>query len=82
MGWNSRSRFLFFGDDVQLPPVLDSPVYHCKSKLHAAIHGILVWQEFIHAVTMKTSIRQGSGEEEFHGVLSSLWEYKASAAQA
>jgi hypothetical protein len=28
---------IFFGDDVQLPPVLDSPVYNTSSKTPAAL---------------------------------------------
>ena len=40
--WGGLPVVVFFGDDVQLPPVLDSPVYNCKSKLPAAIHGVLV----------------------------------------
>ena len=30
--WGGLPVVVFFGDDVQLPPVLDCPVYKCNSK--------------------------------------------------
>jgi hypothetical protein len=41
---------VFFGDDVQLPSVLDSPVYNSSGKCPASMHGVLVWQNFNCAV--------------------------------
>jgi hypothetical protein len=33
--WGGLPVVIFFGDDVQLPPVLDSPVYNTSSKTPA-----------------------------------------------
>ena len=46
MGGGDLSVVVFFGDDVQLPPVLDCPVYKNNSKSPASMHGSLVWKEF------------------------------------
>jgi hypothetical protein len=69
---------VFFGDDVQLPPVLDSPVYICKSQIPAAIHGVLVWKEFTHAVALRTVVRQGNDENTFKQILTDLRQYYGS----
>ena len=73
---------MFFGDDVQLPPVLDSPVYICKSQIPAAIHGVLVWKEFTHAVALRTVVRQGNEENTFKQILKDLRQYNLSPQQA
>ena len=44
--WVGLLVVVFHGDDVQLPPVLDCPVYKCNSKSPASLHGVLVWEEF------------------------------------
>ena len=44
--WGGLPVVIFLGDDVQLPPVCDFPVFSTKGKTQAAIHGALVWQEF------------------------------------
>ena len=72
---------MFLGDDAQLPPVLDSPVYTCKGKTPAAIHGALVWQEFTQAVTLNTIIRQSSEEQQLRDTLLSLRQYKTTPEQ-
>jgi hypothetical protein len=41
--WGGLPVVIFLGDDVQLSPVLDSPVYNSSCKLPAALHGVLVW---------------------------------------
>jgi signal recognition particle subunit SEC65 len=80
--WGGLPVVVFFGDDVQLPPVLDAPVYNCKSTVPAAIHGALVWQDFTAAVTLKNIIRQGDQEKQFRSVLTALREYKITPEQA
>jgi hypothetical protein len=70
------------GNDVQLPPVLDCPVYKCTAKSQASMHGSLVWKEFNAAVLLSTVIRQGEDQTQFKNVLSSLREYKLSSDQA
>ena len=42
--WGGLPVVIFLGDDVQLSPVLDSPVYSSSCKLPAALHGVLVWK--------------------------------------
>jgi hypothetical protein len=54
---------IFPGDDVQLSPVLDSPVYNSSCKLPAALHGVLVWKDFKYAVNLKTIVRLGIKEQ-------------------
>ncbi|KAH3712771.1 hypothetical protein DPMN_072528 [Dreissena polymorpha] len=56
--WGGLPVVVFFGDDVQLPPVLDSPVYHFNGKIPAAMHGALVWQQFSEVVHLETIVRQ------------------------
>ena len=56
--WGGIPVVVFFGDDIQLPPVLDSPVYNSHSKVPAAMHGVLVWKEFDTSVILKTAMRQ------------------------
>ena len=79
--WGGIPVVVFFGDDVQLPPVLDAPVYNCNSKVPAAIHGVLVWQEFKEAVTLETIIRQDKDEQALKNTLLSLREYKVNKQQ-
>ena len=73
---------MFFGDDVQLPPVLDSLVYNCSSKTPAAIHGVLIWHEFNQVVGLRTGVRQGHDENVFKHLLSDLRRYNLSVDQA
>jgi hypothetical protein len=80
--WGGLPVVVFFGDDVQLPPVLDSPVYICKSQIPAAIHGVLVWKEFTHAVALRTVVRQGNDENTFKQILTDLRQYNLSPQQA
>lgn len=74
---------VFLGDDVQLPPVFDLPVYITpKNKSPASMHGHLVWKDFNTAVSLKTIIRQGEQERELRDLLTNLRAYKASPSQA
>ena len=78
VSWGGLPVVIFLGDDVQLPPVCDSPVYIGKSKIPAAIHGHLVWQEFTQAIELKTIIRQNSDQQHLKNVLMALRQYKTS----
>ncbi|XP_021373892.1 ATP-dependent DNA helicase PIF1-like [Mizuhopecten yessoensis] len=80
--WGGLPVVVFLGDDVQLPPVLDSPVYNCKSKVPAAMHGVLVWKEFDRVVHLQNIIRQSQSEKHLRELLSALREYQASPVQA
>jgi hypothetical protein len=80
--WGGLPVVVCLGDDVQLPPVLDCPVYKCNAKSQASMHGSLVWKEFNAAVLLSTVIRQGEDQTKFKNVLSSLREYKLSSDQA
>jgi hypothetical protein len=40
--WGGLPVVIFLGDDVQLSPVLDSPVYNSSCKLPAALHGMMI----------------------------------------
>ena len=81
--WGGIPVVVFFGDDIQLPPVLDSPVYNCKSNVQAAMHGVLVWKEFNKCVILNTTVRQqGQDQEQFRSVLKSLRQYETNAQQA
>jgi hypothetical protein len=79
--WRGLSVVVFCGNDVQLPPVLDSPVYNSSGKLPASMHGVLVWNNFSCAVKNKI-VRQGKDEQELKDVLLSLGEYILTPDQA
>jgi hypothetical protein len=67
---------IFLGDNVQLSPVLDSPVYNSSCKLPAALHGVLVWKDFKYSVNLKTIVCHGIKEQELKDVLLAIREYK------
>ena len=56
--WGGIPVVVFLGDDVQLPPVLDPPVYRCTSKVPASLHGVLTWQGLTTAVNLHNIVRQ------------------------
>lgn len=81
--WGGIPVVVFLWDDVQLPPVLDLPVYITpKNKSPASMHGHLVWKDFNTAVSLKTIIRQGEQERELRDLPTNLRTYKASPSQA
>ena len=80
--WGSLPVVVFLGDDVQLPPVCDSPVYKQNNTTPAAIHGTLIWQEFNTAVTLTTLVRQSDQEIQLRNVLNALRKYEVSPQQA
>ena len=81
--WGGIPVVVFFGDDIQLPPVLDSPVYNGHSKVPAAMHGVLVWKEFDTCIILKTAVRQqGEAQKYFRSVLTSLRQNETTPEQA
>ena len=79
--WGGLPVVVFFGDDVQLPPVLDSPVFNSTSKIPASLHGVLVWNEFNCAVNLQNIVRQGNNEQ-LKNVQLALREYKTTSEHA
>ena len=65
-----------FLDDIQLPPVYDSPVYRCNSSKPASMRDALPWQSFNTVVTLTKIIRQNNRELQFKNVLQSLRTYR------
>jgi hypothetical protein len=80
--WGGLPVVIFFGDDVQLPPVLDSPVYNTSGKTPAALHGALVWKNFNHAVNLQQLVRQAPDQQQLKEVLLALREYKTTSCHA
>lgn len=81
LGEESQLLFLL-EDDVQLPPVLDCPVFKCTSKSTAAMHGCLVSKEFDNAIILNTVVRHNEDKLKFKNVLSSLRNYNLDLIQA
>ena len=80
--WGGLLVVIFLGDDVQLSPVLDSPVYNSSCKLPAALQGVLVWKYNKYSVDLKTIVRQGIKEQELRDVLLAIREYQITPVQA
>lgn len=80
--WGGLPVVVFLGDDIQLPPVCDSPVYNCKSTKPSSLHGALVWKEFVTAVTLSTIIRQKESQTQLKDVLMCLRNNSLSNDQA
>ena len=80
--WGGLPVVVFLGDDVQLPPVLDTPVYKPVGTTSAAMHGALVWKEFQTVVDLQTIIRQSTEEQVFREVLMALRENKMTKEHA
>jgi hypothetical protein len=70
--WDGLPVVIFVGDDVQLPPVLDSPVYDTSGKTPASLHGALVWKKFNHAVNLQQIVRQSPDQQQLKEVLLAL----------
>ena len=79
LSWGGMPVVVFFGDDVQLPPVLDAPVYNCSLKSPAALHGVVVWKEFKSVINLSTVIRQKDNEAMLKSVLFSLRDYSSTS---
>ena len=80
--WGGIPVVVFLGDDIQLPPVCDSPVYLCKSKKPASLRGALVWQIFTRVVCLTKIIRQDESQKELRDVLQSMRSYSIMPNQA
>lgn len=79
--WGGIPVIIFLGDDIQLPPVCDSPVYCCKSKVPAAMHGALVWQDFKNAVELTTVVRQNTNQTQLKDTLQAARNYSITQNQ-
>jgi hypothetical protein len=75
--WGGLPVVVFLGDDIQLPPVCDSPVYNCNSSKPASMRGALLWKAFDTVVTLHQIIRQDNREQELKSVLQRLRTYSA-----
>ena len=82
VSWGGIPVVIFLGDDVQLPPVCDTPVYMDTAKGQAAMHGSLIWKDFTTALELKVMVRQKSDEFIFKDVLLSCRTYDTSPTQA
>ena len=73
--WGGIPVAVFMGDDVQLPPVCDTPVYISDCRSAPSNHGHLVWTMFDSAVELTQIIRQNESEQQLRDVLMSLRNY-------
>ena len=72
---------VLMGDDVQLPPVCDTPVYIQDCRSAPSNHGRLVWTTFDSAVELTEIVRQTESEQQLRGVLMSLRTYNTTRQQ-
>ena len=73
--WGGIPVAVCMGDDVQLPPVCDTPVYISDCRSAPPNHGRLVWTMFASAVELTQIIRQNESEQQMRDVLMSLRNY-------
>lgn len=69
------------GDDVQLPPVCDTPVYVPDARSAPFNHGRLVWTSFDSAVELTQVVRQSEAEVQLRDVLTSMRTYTTTQEQ-
>ena len=79
--WGGIPVVVLMGDDVQLPPVCDTPVYIQHSRSAPSNHGRLVWTTFDSAVELTKIVRQAESERQFREVLMSLRTYTTTPEQ-
>ncbi|CAH3141297.1 unnamed protein product [Porites lobata] len=79
--WGGIPVAVFMGDDVQLPPVCDTPVYISDCRSAPSNHGHLVWTMFDSAVELTQIIRQNESEQQLRDVLMSLRNYTTTPQQ-
>ena len=79
--WGGVPVVVFMGDDVQLPPVCDTPVYIPDCRSAPSNHGRLVWTSFDSAVELTQIVRQNESEQQLRDVLMSLRTYSTTARQ-
>jgi len=81
MSWGDIPVVVMFGDDYQLPPVLDSPVYRCRSKSTIAMRGSIIWKQFDKCINLKTVVRQNESEGDLKKFLIAIRDYKVTNDQ-
>ena len=79
--WGGIPVAVFMGDDVQLPPVCDTPVYISDCCSAPSNHGHLVWTMSDSAVELTQIIRQNESEQQLRDVLMSLRNYTTTPQQ-
>ena len=79
--WGGIPVVVFMGDDVQLPPVCDTPVYIPDCRSAPSNHGRLVWTSLDSAVELTQIVRQNESEQQLRDVLMSLRTYSTTAQQ-
>ena len=79
--WGGIPVVVLMGDDVQLPPVCDTPVYIQHSRSAPSNHGRLVWTSFDSAVELTEIVRQTASEQQLRDVLMSMRTYTTTPQQ-
>ena len=72
---------VLMGNDVQLPPVCDNPVYIQDCRSATSNHGRLVWTTCDSAVELTEIVRQTESEQQLRGVLMSSRTYNTTRQQ-
>ena len=79
--WGGLPVVVMMGDDVQLPPVCDTPVYISDARSAPSNHGRLVWTNFDSSVELTQIVRQSESEVQLRNVLTSLRYYTTTPEQ-
>lgn len=79
--WGGMPAVVFMGDDVQLPPVCDTPVYFPDPRSALSNHRRLQWIMFDTAVELTEIVRQSESEQQLRDVLTSLRTYNTTQQQ-
>ena len=79
--WGGIPVAAFMGDDVQLPPVCDTPVYISDCRSAPSNHARLVWTMFASAVELTQIIWHYESEQQLRDVLMSLRNYTTTPQQ-
>ena len=79
--WGGVPCVLFFGDDAQLRPVLDRPVYSKNNDTPSGMKGELNWAKFTEAVSLHMVCRQGDNERMLKSVLNDMRTHNISDQQ-
>jgi len=79
--WGGLPVVVLMGDNVQLPPVCDTPVYIDHSRSAPSNHGRLVWTSFDSALELTQIVRQTESEEQLRNVLMSMRTYTTTPQQ-
>ena len=79
--WRGIPVVVLMGDDVQLPPVCDTPVYIQHSRSAPSNRGRLVWTTFDSAVELTEIVRQADSERQPREVLMPIRTYTTTPEQ-